>query len=32
MAGRRLKADVHLILLSQLGELEPYKLDDQEDE
>jgi hypothetical protein len=29
---QRLKADVHLILLSQLGELEPYEFDDEEDE
>ena len=29
---QRLKADVHLILLSQLSELEPYAFDDEEDE
>lgn len=29
---QRLKADVHLILLSQLSELEPYTFDDEEDE
>jgi hypothetical protein len=29
---QRLKADVHLILLSQLSELEPYELDGEEDE
>ncbi|MCU0126462.1 DUF1851 domain-containing protein [Pseudomonas vlassakiae] len=29
---QRLKADVHLILLSQLAELEPCAFDDEEDE
>jgi len=29
---QRFKADVHLILLSQLGELKPYELDAEEDE
>lgn len=29
---QRLDAEVHLILLSQMAELEPYELDDEEAE
>ena len=29
---QRLDAEVHLILLSQMAELEPYELDDEEEE